>query len=392
MLLRASKTIVTIPSKLGVICHDFLTKVSIECDAETLYWLSCFHKWSNPQQIADNHPDRDRDNLLQQISDLRNVGLLMAKGSKTAARQSSFRRTWKFGLSSALLHNTCTDNDYISLAESASRQELTLQKASPPQLFKRSDRKERAIGFNQPTKIPDLLHLMAARRTNRLAQPTPLDRDQLLDCLFAGLGITAFTKTVAGVLPFKMTPSGGARNPFEAYVLITNVKDMAPGFYHFSASECVLTPVSASPKEISPVALLAGQDWAEEKPAIIFLVAVFERSMWKYRDDNAYRVVLIEAGHVAQNMILAATAHGLAGCPTAALGHSTITACLDLDCDQQTPIYAISLSHPQPYADLMVPNDELPMHLQKSLTRQTTVLAARKDNSSTERLVSVTNH
>ena len=37
--------------------------------------------------------------------------------------------------------------------------------------------------------------------------------------------------------------------------------------------------------------------------------------MWKYDDPNAYRVVLIEAGHIGQNIMLAATQQRAVGLP-----------------------------------------------------------------------------
>jgi SagB-type dehydrogenase family enzyme len=43
---------------------------------------------------------------------------------------------------------------------------------------------------------------------------------------------------------------------------------------------------------------------------MLFITAQFERSLFKYR-DRGYRFILLEAGHVAQNMNLAATALGL---------------------------------------------------------------------------------
>jgi nitroreductase len=70
--------------------------------------------------------------------------------------------------------------------------------------------------------------------------------------------------------------------------------------------------------------------------------------MWKYEDANAYRVVLIEAGHIGQNMMLAATRHGLSACPTAALSHSVIKRLLGLDRLTDAPIYALTLSAPEP--------------------------------------------
>jgi nitroreductase len=69
--------------------------------------------------------------------------------------------------------------------------------------------------------------------------------------------------------------------------------------------------------------------------------------MWKYEDANAYRVVLIEAGHIGQNMMLAATSHGLSACPTAALCHSAIKRLLGLDRFTDAPIYALTIAAPQ---------------------------------------------
>lgn len=365
MLLRTSKTIVAIPNKQHIICHDYLTKVSIECETETLYWLSCFNTWSNPQLIADKHTEYDRESLVRQFSDLEHIGLLQKKGSPAARRQQDYGREWKFGLPSAILHFSCSNSKFMSLEKSAALQAQQLESTPSPKLFIKDCPIEGSVGFEKKSEISDLLGLMASRRTNRTAQEKPICQHQLLDCLFAGFGITAFTSTVAGRLPLKMTPSGGARNPFEAYVLVKNVEGMHPGFYHFSAVDCKLTPIDSSSLGISSSALLGGQEWADDMPAIIFLVAMFERTMWKYQDDNAYRVILIEAGHIAQNVILAATAHGLTGCPTAALAHSDISKQLELNSVMHNPLYAITLSYAKAYSDPYYPNTDLPKLLQK---------------------------
>ena len=68
--------------------------------------------------------------------------------------------------------------------------------------------------------------------------------------------------------------------------------------------------------------------------------------MWKYDDPNAYRVVLIEAGHIGQNIMLAATRNGLSACPTAALNHSTIRECVSLKRLTDAPVYALTLAVP----------------------------------------------
>jgi hypothetical protein len=48
-------------------------------------------------------------------------------------------------------------------------------------------------------------------------------------------------------LPLKMTPSGGARNPYEAYVYALNVEGLPFGVYHYSAIDNTLGLLSSSP-------------------------------------------------------------------------------------------------------------------------------------------------
>jgi SagB-type dehydrogenase family enzyme len=142
-----------------------------------------------------------------------------------------------------------------------------------------------------------------------------------------------------------MTPSGGARNPYEAYVIAQNVIGLDPGLYHYSALDHDLGHMP-SPCLPSFSEILGGQDWADEMAALILLCADFERPMWKYNDANAYRVVLIEAGHIAQNIMLAATRNDLSACPTAALSHSAIKKLLGLASLTTAPIYALTLAVP----------------------------------------------
>jgi SagB-type dehydrogenase family enzyme len=87
---------------------------------------------------------------------------------------------------------------------------------------------------------------------------------------------------------------------------------------------------------------------------MILLVAVLDRVSWKYGDPNAYRVVMIEAGHIAQNIMLACTANDLTACPTAALNHSEISSILGLESITQSPVYALLVGKPGPNEDQLL--------------------------------------
>ena len=65
---------------------------------------------------------------------------------------------------------------------------------------------------------------------------------------------------------------------------------------------------------------LAGQDWFRDAPAMVVMVARFERLFWKYRrHTKAWRVVHLDVGHLSQTSYLSATELGLGSFVTAAI-------------------------------------------------------------------------
>ena len=83
--------------------------------------------------------------------------------------------------------------------------------------------------------------------------------------------------------------------------------------------------------------------WFDHAATLILLVANFERTMWKYPHPTGYRVVVLEAGHIAQNIILAATAHDLASTPTCALSDVEAEALTGSKSITSTTMYCVAL-------------------------------------------------
>src|SRR5690606_8936285 len=183
-------------------------------------------------------------------------------------------------------------------------------------------------GLAQVTPLPafdtgdDFRAVLYRRRSRRQFSGGSIPLAALADCLFAGNG---YQETLDGgefgMLPLTMTPSGGARNPFELYVYVRNVEGLRAGFHHYSAAEHSLGFLHD--RELpDPATLLGNQPWTSKAAAVIFLCADFPRSAWKYRQALAYRTVLMEAGCITQNIQLAATYHRIAAAPTGALAES----------------------------------------------------------------------
>jgi hypothetical protein len=60
----------------------------------------------------------------------------------------------------------------------------------------------------------------------------------------------------------KTSPSGGARHPIEAYVLVRRVTGIRPGVYHYSVKRHALSAAACSAPD-RVVSLLAHQPWVQ---------------------------------------------------------------------------------------------------------------------------------
>ncbi|MVA98764.1 SagB/ThcOx family dehydrogenase [Nitratireductor sp. CAU 1489] len=344
MLVRPSRTLVFTHDDQTLIGCNFLSRKTFACSPDLVAVLNAWTKWQPPYALAalaEGLTEEEADDLSRQLIEL---SALVVEGSELAAREASFERDWSWGIPTALMHFCVQNPDYITAEEAAQRQVDKAADSTSPTLWLRNA-PDQAIRLPEALDGNELFRLMARRRTVRKAGAQTITLKQLSDCLFAGLGITGETHGVTGSLPLSMTPSGGARNPYEAYIFARSVDGLAPGIYHYSALDHDLGRIEASclPKLSE---LTGTQEWADEMACLIVLAADLRRTMWKYEDPNAYRVVLIEAGHIGQNIMLAATHHDLTACPTAALSHARISQLLKFDSVAVAPIYALTLARP----------------------------------------------
>ena len=74
----------------------------------------------------------------------------------------------------------------------------------------------------------------------------------------------------------------------------------------------------------------------------LVLTAIFQRARWKYR-ERTYRYVLMEAGHIAQNVYLAATSLGLGACAVGAFVDDQLNDLLGIDGDDEAALYIIAV-------------------------------------------------
>jgi SagB-type dehydrogenase family enzyme len=187
----------------------------------------------------------------------------------------------------------------------------------------------------------EFARVLLARRTWRGFGSAPLIREQLGPLLDLTFGAQmAGAPRSGGEVIFKTSPSGGARHPIEAYVLVLRVTGVTPGFYHYAPKTGRLHLVRKGASSAQAVDFLAGQTWFEGAAAIVFMSALLPRLWWRYDHARVYRAALLEAGHVCQTFCLTATWLGLAPFCTMALEDSRIERALKIDGVTEVLLYA----------------------------------------------------
>jgi SagB-type dehydrogenase family enzyme len=185
-----------------------------------------------------------------------------------------------------------------------------------------------------------LSSLVSRRRSQREFCDSPIGLDALSALLHAGYGVTRH-----GSQPLRSVPSGGALYPLELYVLASRVTALEAGLYHFDPLAADLEVVQ---RELDVGRLLAAmiyRDPVEQAAVVLLLTAMFWRTRFKYA-LRGYRFALLEAGHVAQNLLLCAHGLGLAGVPLGGFYDRQVASFLSVDGVNEAPLYVVCFGRP----------------------------------------------
>ena len=192
--------------------------------------------------------------------------------------------------------------------------------------------------FNDLELQQDFITLLTERRSSRVYTQQPISLLQLSFLLWATQGIKSIRGKSYATL--RTVPSGGARHPFETYLIVQHVDGLQPGAYHYLPMGHQLEflhPVEDLPSAIS--LSLEGQSWASKASVIFYWSFVAYRCEWRY-GIWAHRPALTDAGHVGQNLYLACTALGIGTCAIAAYDQAVCDSLFGLDGEEEFTVYA----------------------------------------------------
>jgi SagB-type dehydrogenase family enzyme len=290
--------------------------------------------------LVEFHPYR-RESVVDSILELIDAQLLLEYGCTEWQRDQQVSSSWRPWLPEAgMFHFMTKDTPYVPWDWPLEEKMKALPSTpAPPQFKKIRGADAIQLPSNEPVR-DTFFETLHARRTHREFARGKISLGQVSRLLQTTWGIQGyFHSDVFGELPYKTSPSGGSRHPGEVYLMALGVDGLERGMYHYEAkgNRLARLPVKVSPRIASQYC--ANQSYFGEAAALFIMTAVFPRTMWKYGGARAYRVVLLETGHLCQTFCLTATRLGLAPFSTAALKDTLIEKDLGIDGISESVLY-----------------------------------------------------
>ena len=184
----------------------------------------------------------------------------------------------------------------------------------------------------------DIISLFYQRQSYRIFSQQSMSLLELSFLLWATQGI----KEIRGnnYATIRTVPCGGARHEFETYLVVKNIEGLKSGFYHYLPldDQIELLSEQADTADLVSQALM-GQAWASKANVVFFWSLVPYRAEWRY-GIFAHRVMMMDIGHVGENLYLACEALGLGTCGVGAFDRNISNGLFGLEGSQEYIVYA----------------------------------------------------
>ncbi|WP_018589587.1 SagB/ThcOx family dehydrogenase [Terrisporobacter glycolicus] len=189
-------------------------------------------------------------------------------------------------------------------------------------------------------KKQNIYECIKERRSARFYSDESISLEELSYLLWATQGITGTNKSG---MTYRTVPCSGATHSFETYLFIMNVVGLEKGIYRYLPKEHKLLfmfELEDADKKIDAITL--DQPFVPhfaKKAAVTFAWSTTPyRSEWKF-DISAHKKILIDVGHVCQNLYLAGDSVDAGVCAIGIYDQEGVDNLLQLDGEEEFIIY-----------------------------------------------------
>jgi SagB-type dehydrogenase family enzyme len=328
--------------------HNFAKRLTVSGKPITCEVLAFFDRWRTSQEAISHFAAYSRRSVRSALAQLVEYGLLVRKDSTEAKHDSRIAKEWSDWLPEGSFHFSTKDVPYVDRSEwSLSRLKAIMPKTPQP-TFVKTVKGAKKVPLPARTSVDsEFTRVLMARKTHRRFSKQKLPLETVSQLLYLVWGVTGYRYSPRfGKLFHKTSPSGGARHPGEVYLMALRVKGLRAGLYHYQPATHQLETISTNTSREKAWLYCARQHFVRNAAALFLMTAVFPRTMWKYQHARAYRVVLLDAGHLCQTFCLVATWLGLAPFCTAALKDTLIEKDLGIDGIRESVLYVAGVGLP----------------------------------------------
>ena len=183
-------------------------------------------------------------------------------------------------------------------------------------------------------KMP-LIEVFKKRRSHREYLPESLTLEELTYLCWSIAGVREVHPNK--IWTKRISPSGGARHPFETYLVVQRVEGLEPGIYRYSGLQHKLVLIKLGDDFGAQLAETM-QAFVKDSAVIFIWTVVPYRNEWRYMFFSA-REVAMDIGHYCENLYLAAESISTGTCGIAAYDQSFVDNLLEVDGKDEFTIY-----------------------------------------------------
>jgi len=196
------------------------------------------------------------------------------------------------------------------------------------------------IPLERERPTADYFDLLYQRQSCRTFSGRPVQKEMLSTLLLYSCGILNRKEDIVSTRAY---PSGGGRFPLEVYPVVFSGSESVPsGIYHYNVKDHALDVLWQRPFSPQDIKDLFVYEWVQDASLLLVITAVFWRNQIKY-GERGYRYIVLEAGHLGENVYLTAGALGLRCCAMGGSFDEKIECLLDIDGTTESLIHSVVL-------------------------------------------------
>lgn len=219
---------------------------------------------------------------------------------------------------------------------------------TPPPLTKKPGEGNPIIKLPEPqnstVQQPDIFQCIESRKSRRKFSTESLSLAELSYLLWATQGVR---KTFShNIHALRTVPSAGARHPFETYLAINHVEDTEQGLYRYMPFENSLEFLG-NPEDLESRLTdgALGQVFAGQCAASFIWTVIPYRTEWRYTVKSS-KIILLDAGHLAQNLYLACESINCGTCAIGAYDQKKMDELIGVDGEEEFTVYLSPVGKP----------------------------------------------